>query len=422
MPLNTAYTTHEVLYFVLDAEARLVICDPKAEAELRDALTKAQGERAKLETLGVEGEGSLAERAKRAALNTPVVQVNADDVACMLYTSGTTGRSKGAMLTHRCLLSNAQALHAVWHFRKADVLLHALPIFHVHGLFVALNVAMLGGHETIYLDRFDPASVCEQLPQATVFMGVPTFYSRLLQLDAFGRERCQSIRLFTSGSAPMTTQLHEAFAARTGQQICERYGMTECGIITTNPYAGERVAGTVGYALPGYEVRINEGIVEVRGEHLFSGYWRQPQKTQEAFRDDGWFITGDVGSLSEDGRLTLSGRASDMIISGGFNIYPKEVEQVIDTTAGVIESAVVGVPHPDFGEAVVVVVVLDPNIDFVDVEPRIKAACDAHLARFKHPKRWIVADELPRNAMSKVQKSVLRSKYASLFCRPESAL
>ncbi len=416
VPLNTAYTAAEVQYFVEDAQATLVVCRPDAGDALRAALSSVLARAPEtLLTLGTHADGSLVDAIDRSHPAREPAVVSGEDIACMLYTSGTTGRSKGAMLSHRCLISNARALYKAWAFGEGDVLLHALPIFHVHGLFIALNVAMIGGHEVIYLDRFDPQTVIAQLPHASVFMGVPTYYTRLLSTSSFDQDVCRNIRLFTSGSAPMTEQLHAAITERTGHIICERYGMTECGIITSNPYVGERIPGTVGYALPGYEVRERKGIIEVRGEHLFAGYWRKPAQTSEAFTEDGWFITGDIGDVAEDGRVRLSGRTSDLIISGGYNIYPKEIELLIDDVAGVAESAVVGVPHPDFGEGVVAVVVLEDGYSQDAVEEEVRRRCHQQLARFKHPKRWRFVEELPRNAMSKVQKNVLRERYARLF-------
>jgi len=437
LPLNTAYTSSEVGYFVDDASPTVVVARPET---LRDLP-------AHVVSLGADGDGSFAELTDRAAPFDGVVDRGPDDLAAMLYTSGTTGRSKGAMLTHANLESNAVALHDIWAFVPDDVLLHTLPIFHVHGLFVALHCAMLSGNEVIFLPKFDPAEVVEQLPNATVMMGVPTQYTRLLahqpqpqpqpqpgivaERDAsrhdppqFDAAACSSIRLFTSGSAPMTEAVHAEFTERTGHRILERYGMTEAGMITSNPYDGDRVPGTVGFPLPDVELRVSDdagnpvptgetGVVEIRSPGLFAGYWQMPEKTASEHRDGGWFITGDVGSVDADGRLTLEGRSSDMIISGGYNVYPKEVELVLDDVPGVLETGVIGVPHPDFGEAVVAVIVRDHTVDVTDEQ--LAASLDGVLARFKHPKRYITADELPRNAMSKVQKAALRSDHAELF-------
>lgn len=414
LPLNTAYTPGEVGFFVDDAEPAIVVARPGTLAELATTVVH----------LGTEGDGSFAEAADVVEPFVGVVERDGDDVAAMLYTSGTTGRSKGAMLTHENLASNAIALHDIWGFGPDDVLLHTLPIFHVHGLFVALHCAMLDGNEVIFLPRFDVAEVIEQLTHATVMMAVPTQYTRLLGDLAFTAEKCESIRLFTSGSAPMTEAVHAEFTARTGMRILERYGMTEAGMITSNPYVGERIPGTVGFALPDVEMRVCDsdgnpvptdgtGVVEIRSPGLFAGYWRLPEKTAAAYRNDGWFITGDVGSIDAEGRLTLEGRSSDMIISGGYNVYPKEIEMVLDEVPGVLETGVIGVPHPDFGEAVVAIVVRDGTVEVTDEQ--LAASLDGVLARFKHPKRYIAAEELPRNAMSKVQKAALRAELGDLF-------
>jgi malonyl-CoA/methylmalonyl-CoA synthetase len=417
LPLNTAYTPAEVRYFVDDAVPTLLIARP-------GTLSEFDGDRLTVLHLGTDGDGSFAAAADAALPLDDVVEREPDDVAAMLYTSGTTGRSKGAMLSHANLESNALALHDIWGCAPDDVLLHTLPIFHVHGLFVALHCAMLGGNEVIFLPRFDVGDVVGQLPRASVMMGVPTQYTRLLADDRFDATVCSSVRLFTSGSAPMTAAVHADFTARTGLQILERYGMTEAGMITSNPYIGARVPGTVGFPLPAVELRVSDddgspvptgttGIVEIRSPGLFTGYWQMPDKTAAEHRDGGWFITGDVGSVDADGRLTLEGRSSDMIISGGFNIYPKEIEMILDEVPGVLETGVVGVPHPDFGEAVVAVVVRDGTVEVTD--ETLAAALDGVLARFKHPKRFVDAAELPRNAMSKVQKAALRAELVDSF-------
>lgn len=414
LPLNTAYTPGEVEYFVDDATPAVVIARPDTLTTLTVPVLH----------LGTNGDGSFAAAADAALPHDAAVPRDPDDVAAMLYTSGTTGRSKGAMLTHANLASNATALHDIWAFGPDDVLLHTLPIFHVHGLFVALHCAMLGGNEVIFLPAFDVGQVVEHLPQATVMMGVPTQYTRLLGDPRFDADSCRSIRLFTSGSAPMTEAVHAQFTDRTGLQILERYGMTEAGMITSNPYDGDRVPGTVGFALPDVDLRISDdegdpvatgatGVVEIRSPGLFAGYWQLDEKTAAAHRSGGWFITGDVGSVDAEGRLTLEGRTSDMIISGGYNVYPKEIEMVLDEVPGVLETGVIGVPHPDFGEAVVAVVVRDGSVEVSDEQ--LAAALTDRLARFKHPKRYLAADELPRNAMSKVQKAALRSDLADLF-------
>ena len=422
LPLNTAYTAAEVGFFVGDATPALVVARPGADL----------GEpAAPIATLGVDGDGSLADAAEAAEPFDDVVERAPDDLAAMLYTSGTTGRSKGAMLTHANLESNGRALHRIWAFEPDDVLLHTLPIFHVHGLFVALHCAMLAAAEVIFLPRFDPDAVVAALPEATVMMGVPTQYGRLVDHAGFDARACERVRLLTSGSAPMTEATHRRVTERTGHRIVERYGMTEAGIITSNPYDGERIPGTVGFALPDVELRVADddgvelatgetGTVEIRSPGLFAGYWQLPEKTASEHRPGGWFVTGDVGSLDAEGRLTLEGRSSDMIISGGYNVYPKEIELVLDEVPGVVETAVIGVPHADFGEAVVAVVVRDraSEPDDGEVEAAMGAALDGALARFKHPKAYVVVDELPRNAMSKVQKGELRAAHAGLLRDP----
>jgi malonyl-CoA/methylmalonyl-CoA synthetase len=410
VPLNTGYTPAEVCFFESDAEPAVFVSDPSAAHRTTVASF----------TLDADGSGTLCAAAAAASPVEPVER-NGDDPAAMLYTSGTTGRSKGAVLTNRNLTSNALALHQAWAFEPGDVLLHILPIFHVHGLFVALHCAMLNGSEVIFQPRFDPDAVMRELPSATVLMGVPTQYVRLLADPRFDAEPCRGMRLFTSGSAPMTEQVHQAFTERTGHGILERYGMTEAGMITSNPYHGDRIPGTVGFPLPGVETRVVgedgspvdigvPGIVQVRGPNVFAGYWKLPEETARAFDDAGWFHTGDVGSVDDDGRLTLVGRASDMIISGGLNIYPKEIETVLDDVPGVIESAVVGVPHREFGEAVVAFVVCGADVDNEEIERGLGG-----LARFKHPKRIIRLGSLPRTAMGKVQKAELRRTHTDLF-------
>lgn len=417
-PLNTAYTPAEVEYFVGDAMPSLVVCDPAREEALRPIAETAG---AKLVTLGAEGKGSLADAATAALPEHATVARGADDLAGLLYTSGTTGRSKGAMITHDNLASNLLALHAVWGFRPGDVLLHALPIFHVHGLFVALGTAFLNGSEMLWHDRFDVGRLIADLPRASVLMGVPTFYTRLLSRDDFTAEACRNIRLFVAGSAPLLAETHRAFEARTGHKVLERYGMTETGMITSNPYEGERRPGSVGYPLPRIEVRIADpegrvleaggiGVIEVRGPNVFKGYWGMPEKTRQEFRDGGWFITGDLGQMEPDGRVSIVGRAKDLIISGGFNVYPKEVEDAVDALPGVAESAVIGVPHPDFGEGVVAVVTGNPV-----AEAEMLGVLQERLAKFKLPKRIFVVDELPRNAMGKVQKAELRKRFGDTF-------
>lgn len=417
LPLNTAYTGPEVAYFVGDAAPRVVVCDP-ARLEEISAISGA----AEVLTLDAAGQGALRDLADGQGGFDPVAR-QADDLAAILYTSGTTGRSKGAMLSHANLASNSLTLRDTWRFTKDDVLIHALPIFHTHGLFVATNVALLSGAQVVFLPGFDADAILEAMPSATALMGVPTFYTRLLADARLTRERAANMRLFISGSAPLLVDTHEQWEARTGHRILERYGMTETNMSTSNPYEGERRAGTVGFPLPGVEARVMNdgaevsadeiGVLEVRGPNVFLGYWQMPEKTAEELRPDGWFITGDMARIDADGYVTIVGREKDLIITGGFNVYPKEVECLIDDLPGVLESAVIGVPHPDFGEGVVAVVV--PEGEGTSVEA-ITAALSGQLAKFKQPKEIILLDALPRNTMGKVQKKALREEYAGLFC------
>lgn len=420
VPINTAYTAGEVEYFLGDAEPTLFVCEPRDE-EAFSALAKCR-----VRSLGLAGDGSFGAAATQATLSEnamPVAAKKSTDVAAILYTSGTTGRSKGAMLSHGNLLSNAEVLLDYWDWQDSDVLLHTLPIFHVHGLFVALHCALLSGTPMLFMPAFDAAQVLPLLARATVMMGVPTFYSRLLTLPEFDRSTCANMRLFISGSAPLTEQTFNEFEDRTGQRILERYGMSETLMNTSNPLSGQRVAGTVGFALPGVTARIaNEegqelmagdvGVIEVKGPNLFQGYWRMPQKTAEEFRKDGFFITGDLGTMDLEGRVTIVGREKDLVISGGYNVYPKEVERLLDEMPGIQESAVIGVPHADFGEVVVAVVV--PTGDPVD-HADLRTALEDSLARYKQPKAVFNVAELPRNAMGKVQKAELRALHAKLF-------
>lgn len=419
VPLNTGYTAGELRYFLGDAEPRLLVCSPERAAELTPIAAEIG---ATTLTLGEDGTGTLLDDMPDEVLL--LVERGDDDLACILYTSGTTGRSKGAMLTHGNLASNALTLNQLWRIDAHDVLIHVLPIYHVHGLFVALHCALLAGATILFHSRFDPAAVLADLPRATLFMGVPTNYVRLLDQPGLTREICANMRLFISGSAPLLAETHVRFAETTGHRILERYGMTETGMIASNPYDGERLAGTVGYALPGVSVRIADdagrevphghpGVLEVQGPNVFAGYWRNPEKTAQDFRADGYFITGDVATQETDGRVTLVGRAKDLIISGGLNIYPKEIELLIDALPGVEESAVIGVPHPDFGEGVVAVITAAGGA--VPEEATILAALQGELARFKLPKRVVLVDALPRNAMGKVQKAELRRRYADLL-------
>ncbi|MGI9413268.1 MAG: AMP-binding protein, partial [Hyphomicrobiales bacterium] len=364
-PLNTAYTPAEVDYFAGDARPRVLVTTPERLDEM-SAVARAN-DVAHVVTLDAAGGGSLADRAAEAGAEHETVPRAKDDLAGLLYTSGTTGRSKGAMLSHGNLGSNAHTLHALWGFEPGDVLVHALPIFHVHGLYVALNTSLLNGSRMFWLPRFDADAVIDLLPRATVLMGVPTFYTRLLANDRFSAGTCRNMRLFISGSAPLLAETHDRFADRTGHRILERYGMTEAGMITSNPYDGERIAGTVGFALPDVDVRVADehgaglpdgeiGILEIKGPNVFAGYWGMPEKTAEEFRDDGYFITGDLATMDDAGRVSIVGRGKDLIITGGFNVYPKEIESELDQIGGIGESAVIGVPHPDFGEGVVAVV------------------------------------------------------------------
>jgi malonyl-CoA/methylmalonyl-CoA synthetase len=414
LPMNTAYRKAELAYFFGDAEPRVVVCSP-ADADDIAAL------RIDATVLTLAGhEGSLLDRARDHPPQFDTVTSAPGDLAALLYTSGTTGRSKGAMLTHRNLATNALALVEYWSFTRGDVLLHALPLFHVHGLFVACHCALLSASRLLWLPRFDAAEVIRLLPHATVMMGVPTYYARLLADPALGAEACSTIRVFISGSAPLLPETFNDFAARTGHTIVERYGMTETGMNTSNPLDGERRCGSVGMALPGVSVRVVDadgaicapgavGDVEVKGPNVFPGYWRMPDRTREEFTDDGYFRTGDVGEMAADRYLRIVGRAKDLIITGGLNVYPKEIEERIDALPGVAESAVIGVADPDFGEAVTAVIVAKPG-HFLH-EADIVAALKQEMADFKVPKQVYLVDELPRNAMGKVEKNVLRERY-----------
>lgn len=413
LPLNTAYTGAEIGYFLSDATPSLVVCDPKREAEI------APLSPAVCLTLAADGTGTLT--ASRPATDSfAAVPRRATDLAAILYTSGTTGRSKGAMLSHDNLASNSEVLREYWGFDGEDVLIHALPIFHTHGLFVATNVALFAGASTIFLPRFDPDAILTAMPKATAMMGVPTFYTRLLADPRLTPDLAGNMRLFISGSAPMLVDTHEKWLDRTGHRVLERYGMTETNMSTSNPYDGDRRMGTVGLPLPGVELRIMEagtevargdiGVIQVRGPNVFQGYWQMPEKTAEELQEDGWFITGDLATCDDDGYVTIVGRSKDLIITGGFNVYPKEIEGVIDAQPGVTESAVIGLGHPDFGEAVVAVIVGDPSL-----EPAIRSVLSHDLARFKQPKSYIFLDALPRNTMGKVQKKALRETYLDMF-------
>jgi len=422
LPLNTAYTASELQYFLDDAAPKVMIVDPTREQQVRELAPHVA-----IRTLDALGQGSLLDSSSRT---DSAVEVSASDEAAILYTSGTTGRSKGAVLTHENLVSNCLALLECWEFDENDRLIHALPIFHIHGLFVAANMTLVAGATMQWVAKFDVDQIIDEFETATVLMGVPTFYTRLLASDRLTAEAVANMRLFISGSAPLLAADHEAFWERTGHQILERYGMTETGMNTSNPYRGERRPGSVGFPLPGVEVIVADpetgkempngemGSIEVRGPNVFDRYWQNPEKTREEFRDNGFFVTGDQGYFSQDGYLNISGRAKDMIISGGYNVYPKEIEQLLDQHDQVVESAVIGVPHPDLGEGIVAVIV--PTAGQAASEESLRDFISPHLARFKQPRAYRVVDELPRNVMGKVQKSELRDRFSSVFEQYES--
>ncbi|WP_136636023.1 malonate--CoA ligase [Pseudooceanicola onchidii] len=422
LPLNTAYTVEELRYFIENSGASLIVCDARSKDALSPIATDLG---ARIETLNADGGGSLTDQAQTQPATFDTVDRTGDDLAAFLYTSGTTGRSKGAMLTQDNLLSNAQTLVKEWRFTSQDVLLHALPIFHTHGLFVATNITLAAGSSMIFLPKFDLDVMIDRMRDATAMMGVPTFYTRLLGDDRFTRDLTGHMRLFVSGSAPLLAETHVQFEDRTGHRILERYGMTETNMNTSNPYDGERRAGTVGFPLPGVELKITDpdtgaalpqgeiGQIEVRGPNVFKGYWQMPEKTAAELRADGFFITGDLGRIDADGYVHIVGRNKDLIISGGYNIYPKEIELVLDDQPGVLESAVIGVPHPDFGETVLGVLVAAPG-ETPDTDTMMQAVRTT-LARFKHPRDLVIVDELPRNTMGKVQKNILRDAYKDRF-------
>jgi malonyl-CoA/methylmalonyl-CoA synthetase len=423
LPLNTAYTLAELEYFLGDSEPALTLCRPDRLEAVR-GLARELALRS-VESLGVKRDGTFAAMIAAAPTEFETTPRASDDLAAILYTSGTTGRSKGAMLTHENLSSNALTLIDCWRFSSADKLIHALPVFHTHGLFVAVNVALLSGATMIFMSKFDPEAVIAALPEATAMMGVPTFYTRLLDHAGLDRDVAKNMRLFVSGSAPLLAETHSAWRERTGFAILERYGMTETNMITSNPYEGERRPGSVGFALPGVSVRIAElesgvpvpageiGVIEVKGPNVFTGYWRMPEKTKQEFRADGYFITGDLAHIDDAGYIDIVGRAKDLVISGGFNVYPKEVETEIDALEGVLESAVFGVPHADFGEAVTAAVVARPGATLT--ESTILSALGHRLAKFKAPKQIVIVESLPRNAMGKVQKAALRDAYKDIY-------
>ena len=433
LPLNTAYTPAELEYFIKDAEPSVFVARPEQGDELADVIRHTQT--VHFETLGLSRDGTWAQRTSSLPEDFVDVPRGPDDLAAILYTSGTTGNAKGAMLTHRNLASNAKALMDAWRFTSDDRLIHALPIYHVHGLFVATNVVMLAGCSMVFMPKFDVDQIVAHIPGATAMMGVPTFYTRLLADPRFDKALCKDMRIFISGSAPLLAATHAEFEKRTGHAIVERYGLTETGINTSNPIDGARRAGTVGQPLEGIELRLSDpetgavfdtnsadqnntvGMIEVRGPNVFSGYWRMPDKTAAEFRPDGFFVTGDLGRIDDEGYVHIVGRSKDLIISGGLNVYPKEIESRIDQLPAVDESAVIGLPHTDLGEAVTAIVVLRSNIDILPVmdEQSIIAALTGELASFKRPKRVLFVDELPRNAMGKVQKNLLRRKYRELY-------
>lgn len=422
IPLNTAYTAEEVKYFMGDANPHLIVCRPQDyETIVKNAKELNVPH---VMTLDEQGCGSLADAKASAPINTNTEHCSVSDTACILYTSGTTGRPKGAMLSHDNLSSNAKVLHSYWHWEAGDVLLHALPIFHVHGLFVALHCALLNGSKVIFLSKFSLPAIKENLPRSTVMMGVPTFYVRLLEDPEFTTDMCNNMRLFIAGSAPLLAETFKAFENVSGHKILERYGMTEAGMITSNPYDGDRIPSTVGFPLPEVSARVaddkgNEiergevGILEIKGPNVFQGYWCMPEKTAEEFRDDGFFITGDMATMDQEGRISIVGRAKDLVISGGYNVYPKEVENAIDEIDGVKESAIIGVPHPDFGEGVTAIIIKESHSDIT--EENVMSYLKEKIARFKQPNKIFFLDELPRNTMGKVQKKALRDTYRDIY-------
>ena len=422
LPLNTAYTTSEVSYFIEDASPSIFVCGSANQTEL-EAIAENLGVLA-VETLDANGSGSLSDLAKGMKSEPfEAVPRTADDLASFLYTSGTTGRSKGAMLTHENLWINADTLKDYWQFSQSDVLIHALPIFHIHGLFVAINTTLAAGSSIIFMPSYDAEKILELMPEATVLMGVPTFYVRLLAQAGLTKDSVSNMRLFVSGSAPLLAETHVKWQERTGTAILERYGMTETNMNTSNPYDGDRRPGTVGFPLPSVEVMITDpstgeklprgevGSIEVRGPNVFKGYWNMPEKTKEELRDNGFFITGDLGMIDDRGYVSIIGRSKDLIITGGYNVYPKEIELLIDDLDGVVESAVIGIPHADFGEAVTAVIVAESDATLSEAD--IKQALSTDIAKFKQPKQVFFVDELPRNTMGKVQKNVLRDTYSS---------
>ena len=423
IPINPASTASEFEYFIQDSRPKIVIAGIEKEKMVRSRIGKLN---IPIETLGIDGNsGTFLEKAKKEPSSFKDVECKDDDLAVIIYTSGTTGNPKGAMITHGNLCSNVEALYKSWKFYKSDVLLHVLPIFHVHGLLVATNVTLVAGSSMIFLPKFDVNEVIKYIPNATVMMGIPTYYTLLLQDKRLTPDLVKHVRLFISGSAPLLPETHNEWFKRTGHLILERYGMTETGMIASNPYNGERIPGTVGSPLPGISLRITDqhkgyilpageiGIIEVKGPNVFKGYWQAPEKTKAAFRSDGFFITGDLGFIDQEGDLHIVGRQKDLIITAGLNVYPKEVEEQINKILGVIESAVIGVPHPDFGEGIVAIVAKEQNVNLS--EQGLLNNLKGELAPYKLPLKIIFTDALPRNTMGKVQKSVLRSTYNNLF-------
>lgn len=429
LPLNTAYTPWEIAYFLGDATPAVFVCDPNGLADLTPIAGRCSV--GSLQTMDARGNGTLKTLSQQQSGGMDSVSRGADDLGAILYTSGTTGRSKGAMLSHENLSSNGVALCECWQFTPQDILIHALPIFHVHGLFVALNVTLVAGSAIRYMAKFDADAIVDALPMSTVLMGVPTFYTRLLQHHNLSLETAKTMRVFISGSAPLLAETHAQWQQKTGHAIIERYGMTETGMNTSNPYDGDRRAGTVGFPLPGVDIKITDpqndgvempintiGLLEVRGKNVFQGYWQMPEKTAEELRDNGFFITGDLATLDERGYISIVGRNKDLIISGGYNVYPKEVEGVIDTIPGVVESAVIGAPHADFGEGVVAVIVPQDSHKYPPNALTAETVLDTikdQMAKFKQPKKVVFVDSLPRNTMGKVQKKQLRDTYQHIF-------
>ena len=422
VPLNVAYTSNEVKYFIEDINPDLIFLSLEKKSE-HSALLKNIPDLKSIIFSGKE-EDEFFHKINNIKSDTAIEVLDENDTASIIFTSGTTGKSKGAMLTHKNLSSNAFALNNIWGFKENDILIHALPIFHVHGLFVALHTAFLSGCKIIYFEKFSPKKIFTHLKNATVMMGVPTYYSRLLSLNDFSKKACKSLRLFISGSAPLTETVFKEFEERSGHKILERYGMSETGMITSNPLEGKRIEGTVGFSLPEVNIRIcnqegkilpnnEKGIVEVKGPNVFKGYWNLEEKTEMEFRDDGFFITGDIGKIDKNNRLTLFGRSSDMVISGGYNIYPKELELILDEIKGISESAVIGCPHHDLGEAIVAILISDKK-DSISDDKLSKILLES-IAKFKCPLKYFWLEELPRNAMGKVQKKILRENYINVF-------